>query len=219
MSNVLIVVAHSDDEILGAGCTMLRLIEEGHNVSVVCMTMEAPTRRDAISEIMKDMHKRIGVCETYVYPAKALELEKANRIDCVQFIEQAILQTRADTVITHYKNDLHHDHRIVYELTMEAIRLPQRQPLSNIHPVRHVLSMEIPCSTSWADVAFRPTFFFEANASHLEQKIALMKEYDNVIRSKPHPRSEQNIAAIACMRGAQSNCHHAEAFENVFTRM
>ena len=32
--NYLIVVAHPDDEVLGAGATMHKLIKEGHNVAV-----------------------------------------------------------------------------------------------------------------------------------------------------------------------------------------
>lgn len=217
MSNYLLVIAHSDDEILGAGCTMLKLIEQGHNISVVCMTMEAPTREDHISKIMKKQHERIGVKKTYVYPAKALELEKANRIDVVQFIEQAMLETEADVIITHYKHDLHHDHRIVYELVMEAIRLPQRDPDKHIKRLQSVLSMEVICSTSWADERFRPTVFSECSSELLRRKIELLNEYDNVIRPVPHPRSVQGIFSLANYRGLQSCCEYAEGFENILS--
>ena len=42
--NYLIVVAHPDDEALGAGATINRLIKDGHKVAVVTMANHAAAR-------------------------------------------------------------------------------------------------------------------------------------------------------------------------------
>lgn len=214
--NYLFVVAHCDDELLGCGATLLDLIDTGNNVSVVCMTMEAPTREDPIANIMKSIHQKIGVKKTFIYPAKALELETYPRLDCVEFIENAILDTRADCVFTHYKHDLHPDHRRVYELVMEAIRLPQRSPSKEINNIQQLLSFEVPCSTAWSDVSFNADCFFEISQCNLYRKINLVRAYDNVLRNSPHPRSVSNIIALAKYRGSQCGCLYAESFINLF---
>ena len=44
--NYLVVVAHPDDEVLGAGATIHKLIKEGHKVAVAIMVSQAAARKD-----------------------------------------------------------------------------------------------------------------------------------------------------------------------------
>ena len=44
--NYLIVVAHPDDEILGAGATIHKLISQGHKVAVAIMLSQAAARKE-----------------------------------------------------------------------------------------------------------------------------------------------------------------------------
>ena len=37
--NILVVAPHADDEILGCGATIYKMIQEGHNVYVLIMTV------------------------------------------------------------------------------------------------------------------------------------------------------------------------------------
>lgn len=43
--NYLVVVAHPDDEVLGAGATIHKLIKEGHNVALAIMVSQAAVYR------------------------------------------------------------------------------------------------------------------------------------------------------------------------------
>lgn len=44
--NYLVVVAHPDDEVLGAGATIHKLIMEGHKVAIAIMVSQASARKD-----------------------------------------------------------------------------------------------------------------------------------------------------------------------------
>ncbi len=43
--NYLVVVAHPDDEVLGAGATIHKLVKEGHNVALAIMVSQAAVYR------------------------------------------------------------------------------------------------------------------------------------------------------------------------------
>ena len=46
--NYLVVVAHPDDEVLGAGATIHKLIKDGHNVAVAIMVIKLSCFRAAL---------------------------------------------------------------------------------------------------------------------------------------------------------------------------
>lgn len=119
---ILVVVAHCDDELLGCGCYIDKMIREGNEVSICCMTYYAPTREENIHEKMLKIHKEIGIKKTYVAPFVAISDKNLFHLDKVKFIENAIQESQCDIVVTHSKHDLHKDHVEVYEITMEAIR-------------------------------------------------------------------------------------------------
>ena len=59
----LIVVAHPDDEVLGAGATMYKLAKEGHSVNVCILSGEVEARkyRPSISELNEDVDKSMNI--------------------------------------------------------------------------------------------------------------------------------------------------------------
>lgn len=220
MSKVLVIVAHCDDELLGCGCYMDKLIAEGNEVSVCCMTYYAPTREEDINKKMVDIHKAIGVKKTYTAPFVALSLRDGSQhIERVQFIEEVILDSECDVIITHNDVDLHKDHIEVHDLTMEAIRYYQRRPSEYSHNrIRKVMSMEIPCSGLWGEERFNPNMFVPTDAEAIERKINRVLKYDDVIRIAPHPRSPEVIMSIAQVRVAMCGVRYAEAFHVLFER-
>ena len=52
--NYLVVVAHPDDEVLGAGATIHKLIKEGHNVAVAIMVSQAAARKGLSDSLLED---------------------------------------------------------------------------------------------------------------------------------------------------------------------
>ena len=117
-SKYLFVVAHSDDELLGAGATIQKLIENEHEVSVCCMTHDAITREGTIKDTMKRTHDILGVKNTFVGKCEAMEFSQVEHYELVRFIENAIIDSDCDIVVTHSDNDLHNDHVLTNMLTM-----------------------------------------------------------------------------------------------------
>lgn len=220
MNKVLVVVAHCDDELLGCGCYMDKLIAEGNEVSVCCMTYYAPTREEDINKKMVEIHKSMGVKKTYTAPFVALSLRDGSQhIEKVQFIEEVMLDSDCDTIITHSDLDLHKDHVEVHELTMEAVRYYQRRPSQyDRNKIKKVISMEIPCASLWSENRFAPNMFVPTDNDAIDRKIERVMKYDDVIREQPHPRSPEVITSLACVRGAMCGSQYAEAFKVLFER-
>lgn len=212
----LIVVSHPDDELLGAGATIQKLVSEGNEVSIACMTDYSITREDYIVSVMRETHKQLGIKKTYIGRCKAMQFYDIEHVEKVRFIEDAIVDSECDVIITHSNEDLHADHRETSMLVMEAMRLPQRFPDENMKRIKEVLFMEVPSASDWSIEPFAPNTFVEVNAEQITKKIELTRMYKDVIRSVPHIRSYDAIYALSVRRGAQAGYEYAESFKSVF---
>ncbi|WP_269920180.1 PIG-L deacetylase family protein [Caldifermentibacillus hisashii] len=221
----LIVVAHPDDEVLGAGATMYKLAQEGHSVNVCILSGEVKVRnfRPTIDELNEDVNNSmriLGVDKVIKGNFPNIEFNNEGHLKLVQFIEAAIVETKADVIFTHHPADLNNDHLHTSLACQAAVRLFQRR--SDIKPLKELLFMEVPSSTDWglnkAMNQFSPNTFVEIGEVGVEKKIEALTEYRGVMRDYPHPRSEEAIKGLAAYRGGQSGMIYAEAFESVFRR-
>lgn len=222
----LIVVAHPDDEVLGAGATMAKLAKSGQAVNVCILSGQAQARTlrptDAILQhdtkaaldILKVKQRLIGN-----FPN--IKFNTVPHLELVQFIERAITETKADIIITHHPSDTNNDHYHTSIACQAAVRYFQRQP--KIQPLKAFYFMEVPSSTEWnvntANRAFMPNTFVEVHEDLVELKIKALSAYTNVMRPYPHPRSREALRGLAAYRGSQSGTMYAEAFECVFNRI
>ena len=222
----LIVVAHPDDEVLGAGGTMYRLSQAGRDVRVCVLSGRAEARsgRPADSELEEDMGSSLdmlGVSRAYVGGFPNIMLNTVPHLELVRFIEAAVEDARAEVVITHHPADLNNDHLHVSLACQEAARLFQRRPSQP--PLRELLFMEVPSATEWSLNAgmngFRPDTFVEVGEEGVERKLAALARYRGVMRDYPHPRSREGVTGLAALRGMQSGCRYAEAFQTAMRRI
>lgn len=215
----MFVVAHPDDEILGAGATMYELAKSGNKVSVCCLSSICDTRYDDLVKACNKTHAIIGVEKSYIGRHGALMLQSVNHLELVRFIEDAIMDSMADVIFTHHPNDSNIDHFVTAEVCFEAARLPQRG-IGYRHRIENILTMEVPSETDWqfsdASKKFVPNTFQGVSTEAIEAKIKALGVYDSVLRASPHPRSTRNIAALACVRGSECGLENAEAFRSVF---
>ena len=218
----LVVVAHPDDEVLGAGATIHKLIKNGHSVAVVVMSNNANARNN-ISETLSDDQKKafeiIGVEKCYNADFPNIKMNTIPHLDLVQFVEKCIEDFGADAIITHHPNDVNIDHVETSNAVQAACRLSQRK--DGFPALKEILFMEIPSSTEWnlnSLNRFTPNYFVEIGDDGVNTKLEALTMYKGVMRSYPHPRSIEAIKGLAAFRGAQSGCNYAEAFECVFKR-
>ena len=216
----LIVAAHPDDEALGAGAMIHALASTGNKVYVCLLSHWSPTRDDNLEEGIKKSHAILGVEKAYVGDFGCMRFKDADHHEIVRFIEASIKDCQPDIIITHHPADVHVDHGVTAECCLEAAKLPQRQ-ICNINPIKRIMFMEVPSSTDWnispANGIFTPNVYAEVTETDIDAKLDSIAVYDNVLRKQPHPRSEENIKALATVRGSQSGVKYAEAFQLVFS--
>lgn len=219
--NVLFVVAHPDDEVLGAGATIHKLVSEGHKVAVCTMANHAAARANISATLQDDQAKAfsiLGVEKSYAGDFPNIKMNTIPHLDLVQFIESAIKDWQADALFTHHPSDVNIDHQETSRAAVAACRLFQRT--DDVPILRLFAYMEIPSSTEWslnvAENRFQPNFFVEIGKKGVDTKIEALKAYNGVMRPFPHPRSLEALTGLAASRGAQAGCDYAEAFETVF---
>lgn len=218
---ILVVAAHPDDEILGCGGTIARLIKEGC-VAFTLLLGEGITSRDKSRDPDK---RREGIAELKEEAKKAnriLGVEKVfhcgfpdNRFDTVPFldvvkeIEGIKKEVRPRVIFTHYEKDLNIDHRITYKAAITAAR-----PLPG-EAVREIYSFEVPSSTEFNyPLSFSPDIFIDISGSiGIKQKA--LKEYKTEMMKYPHPRSPEGLELNAKLWGMKTGIRYAEAFKAV----
>lgn len=223
MEKILIIAAHPDDEVLGCGGTIARLVREGKEVHIVILANGLTSRADFddsnSAELLKQHHERaqragslMGVSSVQVLGFPDQKLDALPLLEVTHAIEREIERLQPDTIFTQHGGDLNQDHVITYRATLTATR-----PMAG-GGVRCVYAYEVPSSTEWSFQRFAPHFqpsvFFDI-ADTLEVKIAAMQVYESEAREFPHPRSPQALKAIAHRWGSVVGLHAAEAFELV----
>tara|TARA_B100000614_G_scaffold236400_1_gene233904 strand:- start:1506 stop:2225 length:720 start_codon:yes stop_codon:yes gene_type:complete len=221
--NILIVVAHPDDEGLGAGGAIHRLAKTGHNVDccILSGSVDARTQRPKTVELQQDIEKSkeiLGYRNLVLGDFPNIKFNTVPHLEIVQFIEKQIAAFSSQIIFTHHPSDLNNDHTQTSHACLAAARLWQRREA--IPRLEELYFMEIQSSTEWAFPGHSSTFeantFVELEESDVQAKIASVDAYRNVMRPAPHPRSSENMTALARYRGSQAGYFYAEAFQRVF---
>ncbi len=216
----LLVVAHPDDEVLGAGASIYKWARSGETVAVAIMCAEARARayRPNDNELNEDLNESarfLGISKKYEATFPNIEMNTVPHLQLVQFIEASIKDFEPDIVITHHPSDTNNDHLMTSMSCQEAIRLFQRRP--GISRVKELWYMEVPSCTEWAINSamnlFRPNCFVEVGEEAIDAKIKALGMYRGVMRPYPHPRSAEYIKSLATVRGGQWGQVYSESFE------
>ena len=215
--NILIIVAHSDDETIGMGGTIVNHTKNGDKVFAVSLTNGVGSR-DAQSKgdinkraIAADKASRILGFE-WLQAGKFSdnEMDKSSLIEVVKFIENIKNLLKPDIVYTHSSSDLNIDHRIVSEAVLTAFR-----PQPN-EKCREIRAFEVSSATDYGHKSvtgsFYPNLFIDISDTWGEKLLAL-KEYASEMRDYPHTRSFEGIENLSKLRGNQVGLRQAEAFE------
>lgn len=208
---VLIIAAHPDDEVLGAGGVIARHADAGNPVDIVFLA-DGVTARPGVGGLERrhDAARRaaqiLKANEPVFFDFPDNRLDTVSLLDVVQAVEQVVAKSAPDIVYTHHGGDLNVDHRVVHQAVLTAMR-----PLPGTK-YRQIFAFEVSSSTEWAaGDAFRPNHFVNVAAT-LERKIAALEAYAEEMRPFPHARSLEAVRALAAWRGAAAGLHAAEAF-------
>lgn len=211
--NVLAVVAHPDDEVLGPGATLAKHALSGDDVLVLILGTGAMARPGAdaadvtaLRECARNAAQELGTTiRMSTLPDN--RFDSLDLLDIVQMVESVIQEHQPEIVYTHSAADLNVDHRMTHDAVLAACR-PLRQST-----VRRVLAFESPSATEWGSGHFIPTVFVNVAEEPFARKGRALVHYATEMRPAPHPRSFVSVEALASWRGAMSGVDRAEAFE------
>lgn len=206
---ILVVAAHQDDETLGCGATVARLVAEGATASVVHFVQGYGSRDVELQgkNSVEEACKVLGISQVFSLDFPDQRLDTVPFLDLVKSLEKVIVQVKPDTIFTHYGQDLNKDHRLVCEAVLTATRPKPGQQVKTIY------SFEIPSSTDWNyPLSFSPNTFFDVSKT-MEKKAEAIKHYESEVLPYPHPRSEIAIMTTGIRWGSVSGVEAAEAFQ------
>ena len=217
----LVIAAHADDEVLGCGGTIARLVEEGHtvNVTILCKpTYDAregrmPTYiagREQVINANKILGSSVEICVGFSLEDNQFDAVPVLRI--TQSIELQLEKHNPDIVLTHSHKDLNIDHKITNLAVVTACR-----PFASGNNLSGVYTFEVPSSTECnRNEAFKPNYYVQLSRENLDKKTKALQAYKSEKRDFPHPRSEEYIEALATTRGVECGWKYAEGFELIY---
>lgn len=217
---VLIIAAHPDDEVLGAGGTIAKYAMQGAEIKLLIVTDGSTSqyREDAFLAEKIAQKKRetqtaadvLGIKEVIYGGLPDMKLDVTAHIQVNQVIENVLDAFQPNVVFTHFHGDVNMDHQCVHRSTLVACR-----PVGG-QCVKEVYSYYVPSSTDWsvqnAVDTFMPNVFVDIDGVYAEKKYAAMACYATELRTYPHPRSVEALKVLDKANGIHVGLNAAECF-------
>ena len=195
---ILCLGAHADDIEIGCGGTILRWLEENRNLEVFWVVLSADRKRKQEALKGADLFLRGARKRTVLVESFRDGFFPYNGAAIKEYFEGLKKRISPDLVLTHYRADLHQDHRLVSDLTWNTFR-------------RHlILEYEIP---KYDGDLGQPNFFTHLSDAVCRKKIQYILQVYKTQTVK-HWLTEDTLRAILRLRGVES-CSaekYAEAF-------
>lgn len=221
---ILVIVAHPDDEVLGLGSTMFTLINDYNcNVRAVILGEGITSRADERdvakwqNELethrsnIRSAQKSIGYESVGIYDFPDNRFDSIQLLDLIKVIEKEKSEFKPEIIFTHHGGDVNIDHQRTFEAVITACR-----PMA-AEVVKTIITFETMSGTEWRASSdpkhFTPNLFFEISEQALLTKIKAMESYEFERRPYPHPRSPEALRIRAQMWGIANGLNLAEAFQ------
>ena len=196
--SVLCLGAHSDDIEIGAGATLLSLLDRGIRLDVHwCVLSGAGLREREARASAADFLSHAASAKVEVMPFQdGLFPEQGEQIK--SWFEVLKERVNPDIILTHRRDDAHQDHRQVSRLAWNTFR------------DHCILEYEIP---KWDGDLGQPNLYMPVSAGALQRKIDLLISHFSSQRSKQWFDAE-TFLGLARLRGMECRApdRYAEAF-------
>ena len=213
--NILVVAAHPDDEVIGAGGTIASHTANGDAVFIAILTEGAsvqfpddPTKITLKREQALKAAEVLGAKDVFSGGFEDQHLDVLPVLEVNRFVEETARNVKPHIIYTHHFSDLNSDHRVAYEAAAVAAR-----PFS-LPSFERLLCYQVDTLTHAGTGT--PQFNVYSDISRtLELKLRAMQVYETEVRDYPHPRSLEAMRYTALSHGAAVGLRAAEAFQLV----
>lgn len=193
---LLFLGAHCDDIEIGAGGTLLKLLQEYEvgKVKWVVFTSDATRKQEALKSAeqflsqVKDKEITVLANRDGFLPTQAVQVKEHFEDIKTDFVP--------DVIFTHYRNDRHQDHRLISDLTWNTWR-------------NHLI-LEYEIAKYDGDLGI-PNFYVPLDESILKKRNQILME-TFVSQQSKHWFDENTFNALPRLRGLESASLFAEAF-------
>ncbi len=194
---ILCLGSHSDDLEIGCGGTILRLLSECNNIQVKWVVFSSNQTRAKEAQQSADAFLSSANSSEIVIKSFRDGFFPYNGGQIKEFFE-GLKQFAPDLIFTHYRYDLHQDHRLVCELTWNTFR------------DHTILEYEVP---KYDGDFGTPNFFVELHEDICKKKVKyLLGNFRS--QCEKHWFSDETFRAMLRLRGLEcrSATGYAEAF-------
>jgi LmbE family N-acetylglucosaminyl deacetylase len=205
VQRVLCIGAHSDDIEIGAGGTLLKLIEANPNLKVCWVVFNAERTRfgeaqesakEYLAPLKKGYQLKIASFRESYFPAQWSEIKDYFGKVVSDFYDDCG-GLGPDLVFTHTRDDRHQDHRVLSDLTWNAFR-------NNV-----ILEYEI---LKYDGDLGRPNVYVPLLPRIAAHKIELLFKHFKSQASSKHWFDQDSFNALHRIRGLECASKYAEAF-------
>src|SRR5713226_3343047 len=198
LRRILCLGSHCDDIEIGCGGTILRLLREHPEVEIYWVVFSSTSVRKkeaarAANLFLASAKKKKVVIRNYrdsFFPSQQAQIKSE--------FEKLKKEFTPDVILTHYRHDLHQDHRVICELTWNTFR-------SHL-----ILEYEIP---KYDGDLGAPNFFVPFDRKICDRKVKYLLGCFKTQRDK-HWFTPDTFRGLMRLRGVEANSpgKYAEAF-------
>lgn len=196
---ILCLSPHTDDSEFGAGGTIAKLIDKGHDIYYVAFSACKQSvlkdfPEDVLIKEVQQATNQLGIKELRLFDYQVRTFDKYRQ----EILDKMIIlrdEINPDYVFIPSKNDIHQDHSVIHN---EAVRCFKHSS---------ILAYEMP----WNNLSFNTTCFYSLTEGQLERKIKALFKYKSQYH-RPYTNREF-IESLARVRGVQAGVKYAETFE------
>ena len=211
---ILIISPHPDDETLGAGGFIKKLVDSDNIINVLTVSGHLPPLYDQVDYDLteseaKEAYKVLGI-DRFSFmkiPATYVGDEPVSKLNgkISSYFEEF-----EPNIVLYPFPDRHVDHRVIFDSVMVASR-----PVGYGKKITLLAAYETLSETHWNAPYIEPNFnhnMIVDISGQIETKLEALRLYKSQIDETQGPRSVEAIRALAKFRGSQAGFSYGEAF-------
>ncbi|MFH1276328.1 MAG: PIG-L deacetylase family protein [Candidatus Woesearchaeota archaeon] len=178
---ILVMSAHTDDFVLGAGGTIANYIQEGKKVIAIVFSLGEKSHFWLKDTIIKKVRSDETLEASKILGCKEIILDLKDQKIAEEYAEKNIEQKliklieteKPSKIFTHSNEDIHPDHKTVNKITLNLIEKTKHKPEVYIYSIWNPVSIKTAYPSLYVDISKSFSTKMKALKSYRSQKIII----------------------------------------------